>query len=65
MMIATSLFSQEYIDLSLPSGTLWATYDIGCTFEGDMSGTEFCTLGSCASKVMISLTPMPYNSCNI
>ncbi len=41
MMIATSLFSQEYIDLSLPSGTLWATYDIGCTFEGDMSGTEF------------------------
>ena len=28
-------------------------------------GTEFCTLGSCASKVMRSLTPMSYSSWSI
>lgn len=25
----------EYIDLNLPSGTLWAAYNIGASFEGD------------------------------
>ena len=25
----------EYVDLGLPSGTLWASYDIGATKEGE------------------------------
>lgn len=42
MLLAVSQTSaQESIDLNLPSGTLWATYDVGATFEGDMSGTLF------------------------
>ena len=33
--------NHEYVDLDLPSGTLWATYNIGASFVGDTTATMF------------------------
>ena len=38
---ATTLMAQEYVDLDLPSGTLWATYNVGGSQIGDRTATEF------------------------
>ena len=41
LMAAASAGAQEYVDLDLPSGTLWATYNIGASFVGDTTATMF------------------------
>ena len=41
LMAAASASAQEYVDLDLPSGTLWATYNIGASFVGDTTATMF------------------------
>lgn len=41
LMAAVSAGAQEYVDLDLPSGTLWATYNIGASFVGDTTATMF------------------------
>ena len=33
--------NHEFVDLNLPSGTLWATYNIGASFEGDTTAQFF------------------------
>lgn len=42
-MLAAPVAAQnhEYVDLDLPSGTLWATYNIGASFVGDTTATMF------------------------
>ena len=40
-LLAASVSAQEYVDLDLPSGTLWATYNIGASFVGDTTATLF------------------------
>ena len=39
--VAAPMAAQEYVDLDLPSGTLWATYNIGASFVGDTTATMF------------------------
>ena len=40
-LLAAPVAAQEYVDLDLPSGTLWATYNIGASFVGDTTATKF------------------------
>ena len=40
-LLAAPVAAQEYVDLDLPSGTLWATYNIGASFVGDTTATLF------------------------
>ncbi len=40
-LFATTLAAQEYVDLDLPSGTLWATYNVGGSQIGDRTATQF------------------------
>ena len=40
-LFATTLTAQEYVDLDLPSGTLWATYNVGGSQIGDRTATQF------------------------
>lgn len=40
-LVAAPMAAQEYVDLDLPSGTLWATYNIGASFVGDTTATMF------------------------
>ena len=40
-LVAAPMAAQEYVDLDLPSGTLWATYTIGASFVGDTTATMF------------------------
>lgn len=40
-LVVAPLSAQEYVDLDLPSGTLWATYNIGASFVGDTTATMF------------------------
>ena len=39
--VTAPMAAQEYVDLDLPSGTLWATYNIGASFVGDTTATMF------------------------
>lgn len=41
LLLAAPVAAQEFVDLDLPSGTLWATYNIGASFEGDTTATKF------------------------
>lgn len=41
LLVAAPVVAQEFVDLDLPSGTLWATYNIGASFEGDTTATMF------------------------
>lgn len=41
LLVAAPVAAQEFVDLDLPSGTLWATYNIGASFEGDTTATMF------------------------